>query len=154
MATRANVISQARKYLSTPFIHQGRVMGVGVDCVGLVLCVADDLGLNDIHGLPLGRHDYPDYDRQPDNHTVQAKCIDRLVRVLNTAVVPGDIVNVKMPDSPCHTGIVTAVNADGSLTLIHAYNTGRPDACVVEHRLDHAWRRRIAASFRFPEVVS
>lgn len=45
MPTRIEIDMTARQYLGTRCVHQGRVKGVGVDCIGLVVCVAKDLGL-------------------------------------------------------------------------------------------------------------
>lgn len=45
MTTRADVIACARQWLRTPWRHQGRVRGVGTDCLGLIGGVALELGL-------------------------------------------------------------------------------------------------------------
>ena len=37
--TRTDVVAAAREWLGTPFHHQARLRGVGVDCVGLVIGV-------------------------------------------------------------------------------------------------------------------
>ena len=31
---RDDIVAAAREYLDTPFVHQGRVKGVGIDCAG------------------------------------------------------------------------------------------------------------------------
>ena len=46
MALLSDIVDQARGYLGTPFLHQGRTRH-GLDCVGLVIRVAHDLGLSD-----------------------------------------------------------------------------------------------------------
>ena len=56
MATRDRIIQTALDYLDTPYHHQGRVKGVGVDCAGLVICVARDLGLSDYDLDGYSRH--------------------------------------------------------------------------------------------------
>ena len=40
MATGLDVVRMARTWLGTPYHHQGRVKGAGVDCGGLVIGVA------------------------------------------------------------------------------------------------------------------
>jgi hypothetical protein len=35
-------IAQARTWIGTPFHHQGRLKGVGCDCLGLIVGVAED----------------------------------------------------------------------------------------------------------------
>lgn len=44
MATRAQIVEEARSYLGTKWLHQGRTRD-GVDCAGLVACVGNALGL-------------------------------------------------------------------------------------------------------------
>lgn len=44
-AQRAAVVAAARDWLGTPFHHAGRVQGVGVDCLQLLLGVYGGLGL-------------------------------------------------------------------------------------------------------------
>lgn len=148
MITTAQIISQARKYIGTPFRHQARVLGLGVDCVGLVLCVAEDLGLHDVNGAPLLRTDYSNYPMEPQRGDVQKECALRFRRELLTNIQPGFVVTMKIPIEPCHAGIVS--NCGDELFLIHAYNAGPMK--VVEHRIDETWLRRITGVFSFPEV--
>lgn len=56
---RGAVVAAARSYIGTPFLHQGRHKGIGVDCAGLLLGVAESLGL--------AHEDYPrrNYSRWP-----------------------------------------------------------------------------------------
>ena len=42
---RQDVVTAAREWIDTPFHHQARLKGVGVDCVGLVIGVARELAL-------------------------------------------------------------------------------------------------------------
>lgn len=46
MATNLDVVRVARGYIGTPFHHQGRAPGHGLDCVGVYVCVARELGLD------------------------------------------------------------------------------------------------------------
>jgi len=43
--TRQAIIREARQWLGTPFHHQGRVRGVGVDCLQLLIGVYSAVGL-------------------------------------------------------------------------------------------------------------
>lgn len=42
---RADVLWHAHRWLGTPYHHQGRVLGVGVDCAGLLCEVYREVGL-------------------------------------------------------------------------------------------------------------
>ena len=61
-----NICQQARTWLGTPFKHQGRVKGVGVDCLGLLIGVAQELDLRDAQGRKLAAFDALDYGHVPD----------------------------------------------------------------------------------------
>ncbi|MNV91840.1 hypothetical protein D3C71_1863800 [compost metagenome] len=60
---------------------------------------------------------------------------------------PGDVVSMFGPGQPApsHVGIVA--QGPGYLTLLHSYNSDA-NTTVVEHRLDDAWRARIAHVYR------
>ena len=44
MITRENIIETARKYIGYAYLHQGRGENKAVDCVGLPVCIAKELG--------------------------------------------------------------------------------------------------------------
>ena len=48
------LVAQARSYLGVPWRHQGRTRA-GIDCAGLVVLVARDLGLTDYDSTAYGR---------------------------------------------------------------------------------------------------
>jgi len=125
------------------------MIGVGVDCVGLVLCVAEDLQLKDLGGSQFHRGDYMGYNSQPIDVFVHAECQRRLVQKLLSAVQEGDIVSMRIPHLPTHVAFIT-LRGDG-LYIVHAYSGG-PER-VVEHILNEPWRRRIVGAFSFPEVA-
>ncbi len=60
--TREQIVTEARSYLGTPFHHQARLKGVGVDCVGLIVGVA--------HALELSSADCFRYPRRPNGMLV------------------------------------------------------------------------------------
>jgi cell wall-associated NlpC family hydrolase len=53
--TAAEIIAAARACLGTPFRHQGRLPGIGLDCAGVALHVAQAVGCGtlDASGLSL-----------------------------------------------------------------------------------------------------
>ena len=132
MPSRDDIVATARTYLGTPYHHQGRVKGVGIDCIGLLVCVARELGIQ--------VHDIEGYSRFPDGHTILEelpKCLDAV-----ETPVPGDILVFwfDRPELPGHAGIQTDVG------VIHTYTVSKK---VVEHTLNKVWMRRICASFAY-----
>jgi len=45
MRSRRQIVTEARKFIGVPFRHEGRDPHVGLNCAGLVLCVAKNCGL-------------------------------------------------------------------------------------------------------------
>lgn len=148
MITPQQVVDCARSYVGTPFQHQARIKGLGLDCIGLILCVARDLGIADSEGAQIDPHEYPAYSADPLHGAVHAECCRRLIRKPLSEMRAGDIVTMRVPIEPCHVGIIA--DRGGVLYIIHAYNGGTFK--TVEHILDDAWRKRIVGVFRFPGV--
>jgi NlpC/P60 family putative phage cell wall peptidase len=132
-----NLVEQeARKWIGTPFHHQGRLIGVGVDCAGVVVGVAHALGLAESYNDPR------DYSREPDGS---------MARILSAHLdkVPwkdrqsGDVVHVAWSRLPQHVGILT-----GRGTLIHAYGK----AGCVESPLSGSLLCGVRQVYRFKGV--
>ncbi len=138
--SRANIVSTARSYLGTPFQHQGRLKGVGVDCVGLLIGIARELGVCDV--------DYTAYRRRENGAILMEMLETHLVRRNNPeSLQPGDVLAMRMR-VPQHAAIVSEVFPDGTIQIVHALDTG-----VVEHRLDSRWASRICGVFEIPGVT-
>lgn len=153
MPDRSAVVECARSYLGTPYTHQGRIKGI--DCIGIALCVAEDLGILDKEGNPFHKHLYSNYARMPLGDELQQGCIKHfIVKSLETpsnldGLLPGDVVTMRVPVLITHLGIISNVN--GNVGVIHSYNGVRKK--VIEHLIDVKWMRRIAGVFSFPGVT-
>jgi len=131
----ASIIAAARGCLGTPFRHQGRVKGVGVDCAGLCVWVARELGLD--------HYDVDGYGRIPAGGEFGAHLDAMLEQV--PAPTPGGILFMTFGGEPQHVAIYTDCD-----TIIHATSElGK----VVEHRLDDLWRSRVFCCYKFREVA-
>lgn len=132
----SQVVSTARGYLGTPFMHQGRLKGIGVDCIGLLVGVARELGIT--------QHDSTTYSRSPDGTTLCRELNKCLIKECNGRLGMVAVFWISQPSMPVHAGILTDVG------MIHTYaNVGK----VVEHVLDPRWRKRIVCFFRYPGVT-
>lgn len=148
--TRAQVVAEARRWLRTPFGHQGRTLGRRIDCVGLPLMVAGALGLSDKSGKPLNGACYATYTSQPLGTYVHDVCMEHLEYKPLREMLPGDVVSISIATAPCHVGIITE-DKNHRPCLLHAYDGGLHE--VTEHILDTKWQRRIVGCFKFPEVI-
>lgn len=137
MATRAQVIQAARECLGTPFRHQGRKPGIGLDCVGLVRWPAVVLGL-----VP-PTADYLTYARSPDPYVMREQLTKYAREIPPNEARPGDILWLRIYRDPTHLAILTFDH-----TIIHAVSDG--PRCVVEHGFRAPWPSRVVAAFQYP----
>lgn len=131
------IITTARQALRTPFKHQGRVAGLGLDCAGLLVYVCQTLG------LPV--QDEQGYGRNPWNGLLE-QAIERqpfLRRVERQHLQPADVLLLRFSQAPQHVAIATENG------MIHAYEHS---GSVVEHRLAAVWRARITHVYRFEGI--
>lgn len=140
------MVSAARGWVGTPFHHQGRQKQVGVDCLGLLVGVAEELSLCARTGEPLIYHDARHYSHTPDGMALVAKLKQLLYPISSDRIMPGDVAVFRLDGSPQHLGVISDYGE--GLGLIHAY---APSRGVVEHALDKWWMARSAGVFRISE---
>lgn len=129
-------IASARLQVGTPFVHQGRVPGVGLDCVGLTVHAASRAGFALV--------DQTGYGRSPANGMLEMALDyqDSLERVYGE-LEPGDILLMRFHREPQHLAIYTERD-----TIIHGYEGV---TIVCEHRMSSDWVKRIVRVYRFKE---
>ena len=129
-----SIISAARSQVGTPFHHLGRLPGIRLDCAGLVVHVANEIGADYL--------DVDGYSNHPSQGMLEA-ALERqpcLRRVAINDRQPGDVLLMRFAGDPQHLAIFTGK------TIIHAYsNAGQ----VSEHRLSDVWASRIVRVYRF-----
>jgi hypothetical protein len=151
---RKLVYEKAREYIGTPFHQQGRIKRVGLDCVGIVLCVGEELGLRYRDDRPIGRFDYMDYGLFPVLDEMQTEAERIFNKKSLDQLRPGDILTMRAPRLIHHMAIVSQLQ--GGLGVIHAFGSEqimpRKASRTVEHLLDTRWKRFIAGVFSYPGV--
>lgn len=137
MTTRGQVVAEARTWIGTPFVHQGRLKGVGVDCVGVVIGVAHALGISDF--------DIVSYPMLPDSQMMGRILAEHLDPVSSKSLLPGDILWLRFMGEPQHVAIITGLSP---LTVVHSFAGARTPRCL-EQPLDGLWWRRVAGCYRY-----
>lgn len=132
--TRDDISKAALAMVGTPFHAQGRLPGVGLDCIGVVACVARQLGIE--------HQDRAAYSLRPTGELMPA--LDAQFERVTGAPQEGDVLLMSFAKEPHHVAIVV----DGG-RIVHAYATVRK--CVVQAYTDH-WREKVCAIYRFPGV--
>lgn len=152
-ATPALLISCAREYIGTPWVHQARLRGVGVDCVGLLTCAARDAGM--------GIDDVPaNYSTVPSHGWLLEELRRRMVQIEIADVRAGDVLAFAWELHPWHAGLVSASEesyvpsrfalrvARREILIVHAY---RRVGKVIEQSLDASWLAAIRSAWRWPQ---
>ena len=146
MATRTQVIAEARSWMGTRFHHQARVKGVGVDCINLVIAVATELQLIAPDFVWESYPEYQGYGLSPNEPLLLAGCERFLVRISLKEVRPADILILKFATEAQHFALVTQTEPT---YIIHAYAQVRR---VTEHGFDALWQSRLVACYRFKNL--
>lgn len=135
--TRGEVVTAARKFIGTPFLHQGRNRH-GVDCAGFLALLFVGMG------VPI--KDFRAYGRTPYGEGLRTACRDNLGEPVTREWLPGDVALIAWEKHPHHVALIGEY-AHGGLSLIHTYQSvGR----VTEHRLDETWAARILEVYPCP----
>lgn len=135
---RDDVIEFARTWIGTPFLHQGRLIDVGVDCAGLVIGIANEFKLAKTF------KDKKNYSRNPTGTMMAEVLGEHLERINASEAIYGDILHFKFARFPQHVGILT-----DNETFIHADSH---EGKVVETRLSGHWAREVRGAYRFKEL--
>jgi cell wall-associated NlpC family hydrolase len=133
--TADEILAAARQCLGTPFRHQGRLLGVGLDCAGVAIHVARQIGV--------GHLDVSGYGRTPVDGQLERSLDTPALpgaRRKGRRAAPGDLLLMRFAGDPQHLAITTGD------TLIHAYES--VGQCC-EHRLSSMWAARIVRVYRF-----
>lgn len=144
--TGAELVACARSWLGTRFHHQGRLKKTarhsgGVDCLGLLVGVAAELGLRGKQGQLFSDADVVSYGHLPDVAKLRQTLAGLMDEVAYIGL--GDVLLMEIDGRAQHLGLSSEV--EGMPAIIHAY---APAKAVVEHVLDAWWRQRVVAIFR------
>jgi hypothetical protein len=150
MTKASGLIACARGYVGVRFAHQGRAKQTGVDCLGLLIAVAEEAGLC-FDGMPPSALDRTDYGTYPDAEFLRARLEYFLAPVPFDEVREGDVLLLAIDGRAQHLALVTDYPVAGELGMIHAYAPARK---VIEHRLDESWRKAIVGVYRLPLTVA
>jgi cell wall-associated NlpC family hydrolase len=139
--TRQQIVAVTKSFLGTPWVHQGRTRA-GVDCVGLVVAVARELGVYP-PGLII-----PPYRTQPDA-SLLSYFDDHMVALEPRDMQAGSVAVYAYGGSPYHAGIIIDVNLS---SLIHAYASKRK--VVYDHIDSKTKGRTLFGVYDFPGVTN
>ncbi len=148
--TQQQIITQARTWIGTKYHHQGRLKkssrgAGGVDCIGLVIGIIDELGIQDGDGNSLVAADETNYSMHPENGRLVKSIQQHLREVPRNEMQVGDVLLFKTFKDPQHVGLLSEYSSGGT-GLIHCNSSAGK---VVEQPLAEAWKRMLTHVYRF-----
>ncbi len=126
-----SLVVAARACIGTPFYHQGRVAGIGLDCIGLVIYAVKQIGIT--------VNDQTDYGREPEGKRLHAALTAHGFKQVSD-VAAGDVLLFRFNGEPQHVGLAVSHDA-----MVHAY---APIGRVVETGIGETWKRRMVGIYR------
>lgn len=137
------IVSEAETWINTRYQDQGRLKGLGVDCVGFISEVAKGAGIKTVV-IPSS------YTSSGDGTEMLALLSEHMSLVPTEEMQRGDVLAfcdnaLQQPDIPRHLAFVQEVTPK-TVFIIHSSEHG-----VKRHRIDAAWRRRIHSCWRLTE---
>lgn len=141
MLSRTHILETTRNWIGTPYRHQGRHKGKFVDCVGLIVGVGEDLGLQLI--APKA------YSPSPASNLVLEYADRSLIRIPENELAIGRIAIMWGFDRNEAQHLAVVGEHAGQLTMIHALSRSGK---VVEHQWDNFWMKRLVRVYEFPNT--
>ncbi len=138
--TGKEVVIVAKTYIGTPFHHLGRVKHVGIDCIGIILGVAEELE------IPLIIHpEFKRYGRRAKQRPLLDYMNEQFVKTEKREI--GSIVVSwfdRKTKEPSHMGIVTGIG--------QVHTNGHLGIAIEEH-WSPKWVTRIVGYYKYPGVT-
>jgi cell wall-associated NlpC family hydrolase len=126
-----SIVTEARTWLGTPWMHNQRAKGLGVDCVQFAIASVEPFGVE------VGEKF--NYYRTPRGNSL-LEYLDKLPSTKRVSEIKkGRLLVFKIRGAPHHVGIATGDN-----TFIHACTRAGK---VIEQTLS-VWERKVVAIFK------
>ena len=136
---RNEFVAKAREAMGTPWVHQGRVVPHGLDCIGLILWTLRQLDIN--------HYEPPPYPKNAQWGQFIQYFRAHLIEIPIADIQPGDVLIFRQSIYPCHCGILT--EAGDTPRFAHSYLLRKR---VVEERLSEFWMPVVVTAFKIPGV--
>ncbi len=137
MATAQDFADAAYALVGTPWHHQGRVPGVGIDCAGVVACAAMACGIV--------LQDVRDYTLPASPALIERMLASSFDRDAEPVLGVGRVLLFRIGREPQHMAV-----AIGGGKMVHGLDRKR--RAVVVDRLDEVWGYRLHSTWRLRGV--
>ncbi len=141
MDRRCKILTIARAWIGTPYVHQAALKGVGCDCLGLIRGVYAEAYGHEPEAPPAYS---PDWAEETGIEAMAEAARRHLLEIPLDEAGPGDVVLFRMKANvPAkHAAILSTGNR-----IVHAYQ----GHAVAETAIPPGWNRRMAYAFTWPD---
>ena len=146
MISADDIVTEARRWIGTPYRHQASKIGAGTDCLGLIRGVWRGLLGDEPEAMPAYTADWCETTGEEALLAAAARWL--VPKALNSNDI-GDVIVFRMRSTSVAKHLGLAAARGGIATFVHAY-TGHG---VIETPLSTPWQRKIAGRFEFPQGV-
>lgn len=138
---RTKAILEARSWLNTPWRHNRKDKGRGVDCINFLFAVGQSVGLR-LPPLP------EQYAKIPIKNEIEKYLTKSFVRCFDGKIKIARVLLFSFRGYKCHVGIATSDHS-----MIHACNFGRHQK-VQEHEINGVWWQSLDSVWEVKEWSS
>lgn len=138
------VVTAARGWIGTAYVHQASARGAGCDCLGLLRGVWREVMGAEPEPVPPYT---PDWSEPEGRERLWQAALRHLEAKPLAGAAPGDVLLFRMRAGSVAKHLGLQAETGPGATFIHAYSGHG----VVESALTPPWARRIVARFAFPE---
>lgn len=132
---RDDVVRYVRSLLETKYVHQGRLPGIGIDCIGVITCTARQ--------LEIPHKDDTCYKTKPTGILIDRLETAGLVRCEDLEIIEGRILVFEFKkDNPQHVAVAVSPTR-----MVHTHAGVRK---VVEHEINHKWLAKLHSVWEYP----
>ena len=147
MPDRASIYTEARRWVGTPYHHQGRRIGQACDCIGLLIGVGRALGFS----IPPDSG-IPPYGQLPHAGACE-EMAGRYLVPAGRSILPGQVgmffVNTRGVGQ--HFCVFAWHEDTNRVTMIHAFMNTKT---VVETGISDFWKKRLLGVYDYRECAN
>ena len=142
----ADIVTVARTWIGTPYVHQGARRGAGCDCLGLLRGVWAEVSATQLEPVPPYT---PDWSEPQGDEVLWNAVAARLIRKPRGQANAGDVLLFRMRQGAVAKHVGLQANIGPNSSFIHAYQGHG----VRESAFSAPWQRRLVARFAVPDLA-
>lgn len=137
------IVTTARTWIGTPYVHRGARRGAGCDCLGLLRGVWAEAGNMRLQSVPAYT---PDWSEPQGDEVLWSAATEQLNSKPIEDARAGDVLLFRMRQGAVAKHIGLQADTGQQSTFIHSYQGHG----VCENAFSAPWQRRLVARFSIP----